>query len=84
MTIQTTGNVVVTQNAYVLVSTGKSLLFINRGDVTLVFSTGTPEVTLDGIELKAGDAIENSVGGSIYAKTRTAQVGSVSVTTLEV
>lgn len=27
MAIQTTGNVVVTQNAYVLVSTGKSLLF---------------------------------------------------------
>jgi hypothetical protein len=85
MAIQTLANVLVTEQDWTEVSTGKVLLYVNQGTVRLVFSDTKPDVTVGGtgIALNQQDAFENGVGGTLWSRSTVAGIGSISVTTLE-
>ena len=86
MSIETLPNVLVTEQDWVQVSTGKVLLYVNSGTVRLVFKDTKPDATVGGIgiELNQADAFENGIGGTIWGRNTITGTGSISVTSLEV
>ena len=86
MSIETLPNVLVTEQDWVQVSTGKVLLYVNSGTVRLVFKDTKPDVTVGGIgiELNQTDAFENGIGGTLWGRSTVTGIGSISVTSLEV
>lgn len=85
MAIETLPNVLVTEQDWVQVSTGKVLLYVNHGTVRLVFKDTKPVATVGdiGIELNQYTAFENSIGGTIWGRNTTTGIGSISATSLE-
>ena len=86
MSVETLPNVLVTEQDWVQVSTGKVLLYVNSGTVRLVFKDTKPDATVGGIgiELNQADAFENGIGGTIWGRNTITGTGSISVTSLEV